>query len=142
MIGKLKMSSCSLYCHAHCLYLLMAAVTIMFSVPDCNAAMVVVQRDSKSETAAEQDSKSKPDDGRLNCQFESGVRIRAGNEPIEVESPGYACPTLADVDGDGVEDLVVGQFRKGKMKWYRNIAKAGRTPEYEKGKWIETSSVL
>ena len=73
-------------------------------------------------------------------QFETAFRIKAANTPISVESPGYACPTIADVDGDGVDDLVVGQFRQGKMKWYRNAAKSNQTPDYEPGQWIESGS--
>lgn len=73
-------------------------------------------------------------------QFETAVRIEAGGSPISVESPGYACPTIADIDGDGVDDLVVGQFRQGKMKWYRNTAEINQRPDYEQGQWIESGS--
>ena len=70
-------------------------------------------------------------------RFESCLRLTAGGTPITVESPGYACPTVADVDGDGVDDLVVGQFAGGKMKWYRNTANETKAPEYAVGKWIQ-----
>ena len=46
-------------------------------------------------------------------QFEAPVRLKAGDAFIQVEAPGYACPSWADVDVDGKKDLVVGQFRKG-----------------------------
>src|SRR5262249_39146867 len=39
-------------------------------------------------------------------QFAAPVRMQAGGEVIKVESPGYAFPCWADVDGDGVPDLV------------------------------------
>lgn len=66
-------------------------------------------------------------------QFEAPVRLKAGEAFIQVEAPGYACPSWADVDGDGKKDLVVGQFRKGAMKVYRNLGD-GKLAE---GKWLE-----
>jgi len=53
-------------------------------------------------------------------EFETPVRIMAGGEYVSVESPGYACPTMADVDEDGKLDLVVGQFNGGKMHYCKN----------------------
>ena len=46
-------------------------------------------------------------------EFAPPVRLKADGVPIRVESPGYACPCLADLDGKGKMDLLVGQFNKG-----------------------------
>ena len=73
-------------------------------------------------------------------EFEYAVRIKAGDEYVSVESPGYACPTMADVDNDGKLDLVVGQFNGGKMKFCKNIAEKGATPKFAKSTWIMTGS--
>jgi len=54
-------------------------------------------------------------------QFEAPVRMRAGDSPIQVEAPGYAAPCWQDADGDGVPDLVVGQFHDGKIAIYKNL---------------------
>ena len=47
--------------------------------------------------------------------------MKADGKHVRTESPGYASPCWADADGDGRKDLIVGQFRKGKMRVYRNL---------------------
>ena len=81
-----------------------------------------------------------PDVPDSRYRFNAGFMLQADGEPIAVESPGYACPTIADVDGDGVHDLVVGQFNGGKMHYYRNLSKPDETPEYASRQWINTGS--
>ena len=71
-------------------------------------------------------------------QFASPTRIKAGDVFISVESPGYACPTVADVDGDGKVDLVVGQFRNGHMQFCRNIGATGKEPKFAAAEWLKT----
>ena len=53
--------------------------------------------------------------------FEPPVRLKADGVPVRVESPGYAAPCWADLDGDGKKDLLVGQFHGGKIRVYRNL---------------------
>jgi FG-GAP-like repeat len=54
-------------------------------------------------------------------EFERPVRLKADGVAIRVESPGYAAPCWADVDGDGKKDLLVGQFNKGKIRLFKNL---------------------
>lgn len=53
-------------------------------------------------------------------EFEPPVRMTAGGAVIQTEQSGHAAPCWADFDGDGKKDLLVGQFRKGKIKFYKN----------------------
>ena len=54
-------------------------------------------------------------------EFEDPVMLKAGDDPVRVESPGYAAPCWADVDQDGVKDLLVGQFNNGKIHVFKNL---------------------
>lgn len=47
------------------------------------------------------------------------VRIEAAGKPIDTEI-GHAHPLIVDFDGDGVQDLLVGQFGGGVLWIYRN----------------------
>jgi hypothetical protein len=45
------------------------------------------------------------------------VRLLAQGKPIDVDH-GHAAPFVANLDGDGVKHLLVGQFRDGKLRIY------------------------
>lgn len=47
------------------------------------------------------------------------VRIEAAGKPIDTEI-GHAAPFVCDFDGDGLKDLMVGQFGDGLLWIYRN----------------------
>jgi hypothetical protein len=55
-------------------------------------------------------------------EFQPPTRLTAGGVPVRVDSPGYAAPCWADVDGDGKKDLLVGQFDGGMIRVYKNLA--------------------
>jgi hypothetical protein len=58
----------------------------------------------------------------------------AGGTPIKVDPPGYACPAYADWDGDGKNDLLVGQFAQGKIWLFKNDGgDVGGLPTFRKG---------
>ena len=65
-------------------------------------------------------------------QFTEPVRLRAGDDYVRVESPGWAAPCWHDVDRDGKKDLIVGQFRGGKMRVYRNLGEG----KLAQGEWL------
>jgi hypothetical protein len=66
--------------------------------------------------------------------FEPPVRLAAAGELIHVDT-GHAAPFVHDLDGDGVRDLLVGQFGKGRLRVYRNRG-TNQQPEYEASRWL------
>ena len=66
-------------------------------------------------------------------QFAKPQALLAGGERIGVESPGYSAPCLADVDGDGRAELLVGQFAQGKIR----VFDRGEGLAFENGRWLE-----
>ena len=47
------------------------------------------------------------------------VQLKAAGQPIDTQI-GHAAPFVCDWDGDGVRDLLVGQFGGGSLTIYRN----------------------
>ena len=51
--------------------------------------------------------------------LEPAVRLEAAGKPIDTDI-GHAAPFVCDFNGDGVKDLLVGQFGGGLLWIYRN----------------------
>jgi hypothetical protein len=52
-------------------------------------------------------------------EFAEPIRLEAAGKPIDTDV-GHAHPCVTDFDGDGVNDLLVGQFGGGILWIYRN----------------------
>jgi len=82
--------------------------------------------------------------GASEPRFHPPVRLKAGGVAVRVEAPGYAAPCLADVDGDGKLDLLVGQFKLGKIQVFKGLGGgkfAGCTWLQAEGKAAEVPGV-
>lgn len=55
----------------------------------------------------------------LSTELAPPVRLEADGKPIDTDV-GHAAPFVCDFDGDGVQDLLVGQFGDGLLWIYRN----------------------
>jgi hypothetical protein len=67
------------------------------------------------------------------AEFHPPTRLKADGVPVRVESPGYAAPCWADIDGDGEKDLLVGQFKGGKINFYKNLGDG----KFAAGEWLK-----
>jgi FG-GAP-like repeat len=64
------------------------------------------------------------------------VKVLAGGKALDVERSGHAAPFVGDFDGDGLPDLLVGQFHEGRLRVYLNKGKKG-APRFDGWKWFE-----
>jgi hypothetical protein len=67
------------------------------------------------------------------ADFETPVRLMAGDAAVRVEQPGYAAPALADLNGDGQMHLLVGQFRSGKIRVFKHLD----AEKFGPGDWLQ-----
>lgn len=70
-------------------------------------------------------------------EFEAPELVTAGGKAIQTEAPGYAAPCLADIDGDGVRDLLVGQFKGGKIGFYKGVKSEAGKLEFAEHAWLQ-----
>ena len=64
-------------------------------------------------------------------ELQPPVRLHAAGKPIDTDV-GHAAPFVGDFDGDGVRDLLVGQFGDGQLWFYRNTG-SNAAPKFAPG---------
>jgi hypothetical protein len=62
--------------------------------------------------------------------FDEPVTIDAGGVPINVGPGGNASPFVVDWDRDGMQDLLLGQYYGGRVRFYQNVG-TNFEPEFE-----------
>ena len=68
------------------------------------------------------------------------VRLLASDKPIDANI-GHAAPFYADIDGDGVRDLLVGQFDGGQLRIYHNFG-TNAQPAFRDMQWFKAGADL
>ncbi len=69
------------------------------------------------------------------------TRVEAGARPIDVEREGHSAPFVGDIDGDGVRDLLVGQFHDGRLRIYRNRG-TDAVPRFDGFEWFRAGGAI
>jgi hypothetical protein len=82
-----------------------------------------------------------PPADELDFNLEAPVQITADGQPIDVQREGHSAPFMGDFDGDGLNDLLVGEFEDGGLRIYRNLGTNGQ-PRFEEYEWFKTGADL
>ncbi len=69
------------------------------------------------------------------------VKIAAAGKPVDVQRSGHSAPFVGDFNGDGADDLLVGEFHEGRMRVYSNEA-TNSAPRFDKYEWFEAGGAL
>ena len=69
--------------------------------------------------------------------FNNSFEVEVQGDYIRTQKPFYASPTMVDINDDGLQDLVIGQFKNGAMMLLKNTGKIG-APKFESQTWIMT----
>lgn len=72
------------------------------------------------------------------AEFDKPIRLKGGGEYVRVESPGWAAPCVADINHDGTPDLLVGQFKKGKIRFYKGLGDM----KFAAAEWLEAEGAV
>ena len=99
----------------------------------CLAASVAAALCSAAGAAAPSDGAARV--AGLAADLAPPVQVMAGDQPINVDI-GHAAPFYADIDGDGINDLLVGQFGEGKLRIYKNTG-SNEQPQFGEFTWFK-----
>jgi len=72
--------------------------------------------------------------------FDAPVALEASGVPINVGGGGNASPYIVDWDGDGKQDLVLGQYSGGRIRFYRNVGEHF-APEFANFVYLQADGV-
>jgi hypothetical protein len=73
--------------------------------------------------------------GEKSRELAPPVHLESGGRPIDVEREGHSAPFVGDFDGDGLPDLLVGQYHQGRLRIYRNKGTKAR-PKFDSYTWF------
>lgn len=73
-------------------------------------------------------------------ELEAPFLVKAAGQPIKLDT-GHAAPIYTDFDGDGLPDLLVGQFAEGRLRIYRNVG-TRQSPKFDNYSWFQAGGKI
>jgi hypothetical protein len=74
-------------------------------------------------------------------RLQTPIHVEAGGKPVDVERIGHSAPFVGDIDGDGLPDLLVGQFHEGRLRIYRNVG-TRKEPRFASYEWFHAGGKI
>lgn len=71
-------------------------------------------------------------------EFQKPVKITVAGKPIDVQRSAHSAPFVGDFDGDGVNDLLVGEYHGGRLRVFRNVG-TNANPKFRGFEWFKAS---
>ena len=75
------------------------------------------------------------------ADFVPPKKLLAGDKVIDVQRIGHSAPFLGDVDGDGQDDLLVGEYYEGRLRIFRNVG-SNHHPKFDNHEWFQAGGAL
>jgi hypothetical protein len=69
------------------------------------------------------------------------VKLTAAGNPIDVARSGHSAPWLGDIDGDGRNDLLVGEYDEGRCRVFLNHG-TNEAPRFREFTWLRAGADL
>lgn len=78
---------------------------------------------------------------RLHSSLSPPQQVKAAAGAIDIERSGHSAPFYGDLDGDGLKDLLVGEYFEGRVRVYKNVG-TNQNPRFDDFDWIRTTGGL
>lgn len=69
------------------------------------------------------------------------VHVTSGSAAVDTQRIGHAAPFFGDFDGDGLKDLLVGEFFEGRLRIYPNAGTPAE-PRFQEYIWFKVGADL
>ena len=73
--------------------------------------------------------------------LEQPFAVQSGGETLDIGMVGHAAPLFTDWDGDGLKDLLVGQYGqdefRGALRVYKNVGSA-KAPKFDSFTYVQS----
>ena len=69
------------------------------------------------------------------------TQVCVDGRPLDVQRTGHSAPFVGDFDGDGIDDLLVGEFYEGRLRIFRNMG-SNQKPRFKQHLWFQAGGRL